>query len=201
MEAVETDEAVRNWLRRERRKPYREGAVRGSGDDWELVGRLFCQCPFQASFLWRYPVEWYRTELTESEFRRLRVIEGPADESWRALSPDDTILGAAKRIRTEGLTGVRDGIDIDFIRRRATELGDDAEAECLTLFLAPEAETPSVADGNHYATAKMLSLLDGAPYVPQPAYLAVVSPAGPADASAAPDAAGARDATDDRSAR
>ncbi len=190
---MELDEAVRNWLRREHRKPYREFTVHGGERDWELVGNLLCQCPFQASFLWRYPVEWYRTELTEPEFRRLRVIGGPPDESWRALSPDGTILGAAKRIRADGLAGVREGIDIDYIRRRAAALGDDAEAERLTLFRSPDAAVPSVVDGNHYATARALSLLDGGRYDSQPVYLAVAAQTSEQGAADRPDPSGASD--------
>ncbi|WP_135366422.1 hypothetical protein [Halosimplex halophilum] len=174
MEPVELEEAVRNWLRREQRKPYREFAFRGAEHDWELVGTLLCQCPFQASFVWRCRIEWYRTELSEREFGHLRVIEGPPDESWRVLSPDGTIRGAAERIRDDGLTGVCEGIDVEYIRRRARGFGEGEPAtEQLTLFRRPDAETPSVADGNHYATAKALHMLDGGTYVSQSAYLAV----------------------------
>ncbi|MFB6140072.1 MAG: hypothetical protein ABEJ26_06530 [Halosimplex sp.] len=188
MQPAGIEEAVRNWLRREQRKPYRKFAVDGGERDWELVGTLLCQCPFQAAFLWRYPIEWYRTELSESEFERLRVIEGPPDESWRVLSPDGTVRGAAERIRADGLTGVYEGIDVDYIHRRARAFDDGHEPERLTLFRSPEAETPAVADGNHYATAKTLHLLDGGSYVPQPAYLALAASGAERNRTAGPDA-------------
>lgn len=175
MQPVSLPDVARNWLRREERKPYRGGRAVEPDHDWAVVGDLFCRCPFQAAFVRRYGVSWYRTELGREAFDRLRVIDGPPDESWRALSPDGTVRGAAERIRVEDLRGWFEDVDVDYVRRRAAGFGSetDEESERLTVFRPPGA-TPYVADGNHYATAKALYLLDGGAFAEQPVYLGVV---------------------------
>ncbi|WP_276300267.1 hypothetical protein [Halorussus lipolyticus] len=168
-ERVPQTEVVRSWLERECRKGDLDHQLDDETPDWELVGLLFAHQPFQAAFVWRYPVTWYRTEFDEETFRRLRVIEGPRDESWRKLSPDGTILGAARRIRESGLRGQFEDIDVDHIRRLADRT---PEAERIVCFRRGTG-TPSVADGNHYATGCALRLLRTGEYEPQQAYLGV----------------------------
>ena len=119
MESASLPDVAHNWLRREERRPYREFSTVEAERDWELVGALFRQCAFQAALVWRYEVSWYRTGLGREAFDRLRVVEGPADESWRRLSPDGTVRGAAERIREEELTEWFEGVDVDYVRRRA----------------------------------------------------------------------------------
>ncbi|NHN58589.1 MULTISPECIES: hypothetical protein [Halorussus] len=168
-ERVSQLEVVRSWLDRERRKGEAEISLSGDEADWQLVGALFAHRPFQAAFVWRHPVTWYRTELDETAFRRLEVIEGPRDESWRELSPDGTILGAARRIRGADLRGRFEDIDVDHVRRLA---GRTPESERIVCFRRGTA-APYVADGNHYATATALRLLRDGEYAPQRAYLGV----------------------------
>lgn len=168
-ERVQQSAVVRSWLRREIRKRDLDFRITGDEPDWELAGRLFELRPFQSAFVWRYPVTWYRTNLDESAFRRVRVIEGPQNESWRKLSPDGTILAAARRILDRDVEGTYEDIDVDHVRRLAT--GAPAE-ERVVLFRRGNG-TPSVADGNHYATARALRLLRDEKYVPQRAYLGV----------------------------
>lgn len=168
-ERVQQSEVVKSWLRREVRKRDLDFRITGNEADWELTGRLFELRPFQSAFVWRYPVTWYRTKLDEEAFRRLRVIEGPRTESWRKLSPDRTILGAARRVLDDDLEGTYEDIDVDHIRRLATGVPTE---ERVVLFRRGSG-TPSVADGNHYATARAIRLLRDEAYVPQQAYLAV----------------------------
>ncbi|MFC4553238.1 MULTISPECIES: hypothetical protein [Halorussus] len=168
-ERVSQNEVVRNWLARELRKQEAEHRLTGRESDWELMGKLFALQPFQAAFVWRSPVAWYRTTLSESAFRRLRVIEGPPHESWRELSPDGTILGAARRILDSDLRGTFEDIDVDHVRRLAS---GDPPTERPVLFRRGSA-TPYVADGNHYTTARAVRLLRDGEYVPQEAYLGV----------------------------
>lgn len=168
-ERVQQSEVVKSWLRREVRKRDLDFRVTGNEEDWELTGRLFELRPFQSAFVWRYPVTWYRTKLDESAFRRLRVIEGPRNESWRKLSPDGTILGAARRIVDEGISGTYEDIDVDHVRRLATGVPTEERVVCFQRGHG----TPTVADGNHYATARALRLLRDEEYVPQQAYLGV----------------------------
>jgi hypothetical protein len=170
-ERVPQTEVVRSWLDRERRKCDLDPDLRPLDEmpDWELVGTLFALRPFQSAFIWRHPVTWYRTSLDEATFRRLRVIEGPRDESWRRLSPDGTVLGAARRIREEDIRGQFEDVDVAHVRRLADR---SPESERIVCFRRGTA-TPYVADGNHYATACGLRLLREGTYRPQRAYLGV----------------------------
>lgn len=70
------------------------------------------------------------------------------------------------------LTGAYEDIDVDYIRRKAETFQTNTDEDHLTLFQSQEDEPPYVVDGNHYATAKMLFLLQGGQYAPQPVYLA-----------------------------
>lgn len=185
MEPVGIGEVARSWLHRERRKPYRDVTFEGAEEEWELVGKLLCQCPFQAAFVWRHHVSWVRTELTRDEFRRLRVIDGPEDESWRKLAPSREIREAAERIERDALSGTYEDVDVDCIRRKAATFPVESE-EHLVLFQPDPTEPPYVVDGNHYATAKALSLLDGGRYVPQPVYLGVKRDCQPVDPDGSP---------------
>ena len=90
---------VRDWLARERRKQSLDPGVPCPPD--EAFDHLLDYEPGAAAFLWRgAPVRGYRTTITRERFRRLHVIEGPPNLRWRALSPDGTVLGAARALET-----------------------------------------------------------------------------------------------------
>lgn len=175
MDQTETSlaEVARNWLRREDNKPYRDFDFERKETEWQLVGELFSQCPFQAAFIWQHHLVWYATKLTETEFRNLRVIEGPADSSWRKLSPDNTIRGAAKRIIDSELPDTFEDIDIAYIKRLAEGFETATPGGRVTLFQPDSDEASIVVDGNHYSTAKAIYSIRTGRYDPLPVYLGV----------------------------
>ncbi|MFC7238620.1 hypothetical protein ACFQS4_10370 [Saliphagus sp. GCM10025317] len=166
-------EVARNWLRRENKKLYRDFNFERKEAEWELVGELLCQCPFQAAFIWQHHITWYAAELDKTEFLRLRVIDGPADSSWRKLSPDNTIRGAAKRIIESELPDTFEDIDVAHIKRLADSFETTTHEERLTLFQPDPGEASIVVDGNHYSTAKAIHQIRSGAYDPQPVYLGV----------------------------
>ena len=166
-------EVARNWLRRENTKPYRDFDFERQETEWKLVGELLCQCPFQAAFIWRHHLAWYATELSETEFRHLKVIDGPADSSWRKLSPDNTIRGAAQRIIESELPDTFEDIDVAHIERLAADFETTTHGGRLTLFQPNPDDAPIVMDGNHYSTAKTIHHIRSGSYDPQPVYLGV----------------------------
>ncbi len=166
-------EVAQNWLRREHKKPYRNFDFERKETEWKLVGKLLCQCPFQAAFIWQHHLAWYATDLSETEFRNLRVIDGPADSSWRKLSPDNTIRGAAKRIIKSELPDTFEDIDVAYIKRLADGFGTTTSEERLTLFQSAPDGASIVVDGNHYSTAKAIHQIRSGVYGPQPVYLGV----------------------------
>jgi hypothetical protein len=170
-ERVPQIEVVRTWLENERAKPDIDVEFDPDEPEWALVAKLLDTCAFQAAFLWQYPVAWYRVELDETRFRQLRVIDGPKEESWRRLSPDGSLLGAARRILSEELDGMYEDIDVTRIRDIAAGL--PAGTRRLVLFKRDHGEQPSVADGNHFATAHAIRLLQTGEYSDQQVFLGV----------------------------
>lgn len=170
-ERVPQIEVVRTWLENERAKPGIDVEFDPDEPEWALVAKLLDTCAFQASFLWRYPVAWYRVDFDESRFRRLRVIDGPKEESWRRLSPDGSLMGAARRILTEELDGTYEDIDVTRIREIADGLPGGTRR--LVLFKPDHGVAPRVVDGNHFATAHAIRLLRTGEYNDQRVFLGV----------------------------
>ena len=121
------------------------------------------------------PADWYRADLSADELRNLRVVVGPHDEDWRALTDDNRIESVAERIR--------DADDVERLDekspkdlREVVEFADDlAEGgDVGRLVVVKEGEDPAyVADGNHRAVAHVLHLLRGGEFEGQDAYLGV----------------------------
>lgn len=201
MSRVTHEEVVRHWLCQERRKP--EGSdvdADATLDADAALDALLRAKPGAARFLFTdAPIEWFRVELDARSVGRLRVIKGPERMLWNALSPDGTVLGAARRVangdpdRLEAETGVDVGRVLDLRRR----FGVTTPAPALVVSTRRGRVPWTVADGNHRATARMLSTLvddtgddeaapaddltpavvgfrtDGAGFAPQPAYVGV----------------------------
>ena len=102
MQRVSQATVLKHWLRLECHKPEGPALAVESLSERAALDRLLRLKPGAAAFVWREkPVRWYRTTLSRAEFERLRVVEGPDDLLWRALSTDGTVLGAARRIARE----------------------------------------------------------------------------------------------------
>lgn len=163
---VPREEVVRAWLTRER--DVDPPATAGGAFD-----ALLTENPGAAAFLWRdAPHACYRLDLSRTRFDRLHVVKGPPELGWRALSPDGTVAGCARRIdrgdpdRLARATGV----DVPAIERLSRGPPDD---DPLVLSTRRGAVPWHVADGNHRAVATALALRRGAGYEPVPAYLCV----------------------------
>lgn len=161
---------VREWLREE----PRDGPPVESLSDRAALDELLDHNPGSAAFVWRdAPVTWYALRPDRETFERLRVVEGPDDLRWRALSPDDTILGAARRIAREDPDelAAETGVDV----RKVLRFRADPPDGPLVLSTRRGCGPIAVADGNHRAVALGLGLLTGEPYHPPRAYLGVGS--------------------------
>lgn len=175
MDRVSQAEVIRHWLRIEREKPTVDSFdVDSLGDD-EALDTLLDVNPGSAAFVWRdAPIDWYHVELPRRTFLNLHVVRGPEHLRWRALSPDNTIQGAAERIDRgdPDELAATTGVDIE-TALSLREAMPEAAADELVLATRQGCVPWTVADGNHRAVAKALSLLEGDPYEPQRAYLGV----------------------------
>jgi hypothetical protein len=128
--------------------------------------------PGAAAFLWRErPVDWYRTRIDWTSFRRLRPIRGPGQLHWRQLSTDGTIVGVAEKLLAGGEPN--DGVSrgtIDWYRDRIAR-GDSVPP--LIVRTARGAAPWHVVDGNHRATALACHALETGSYEPQSAYVGI----------------------------
>lgn len=180
MRRVTQAEVLRDWLRTECQRPDANRA--GSTDsrdtpvetlsERELLDEVLERNPGAAAFVWRdAPVEWYETTLDAEEFADLRVVEGPANLGWRDLSPDGTVLGAARRIASgdPDRLAATTGVDVAKVLR----FRENPPGGPLVLSTRRGCVPRYVADGNHRAVALGLDLLGGEPWRPPRAYLGV----------------------------
>jgi hypothetical protein len=177
MERVTSREVVRHWLEREVEKEAEAGGPDPEAlDTTSAVDALLSYKPGAADVVWRDgPVEWYRLDLDRTAFLDLRVVGGPPGLLWRALSPDGTIVGAARRVAdepAETLTA-ETGVDVETIRSYRDAVADGETLDPLVCGTRAGCAPWYVADGNHRATGRALHLLETDAYEPQPAYLAV----------------------------
>jgi hypothetical protein len=175
MEPVRREEVVRYWLEREVDK-------RESGPDPSTlttdaaVDALLREKPGAADVIWdEEPVDWYRLELSRERFERLRLIGGPPRLLWRALAPEGTVMGAARRISAEPAAELETetGVDVGTILDYRDAIADGEALDPLVVATRQGCAPWYVADGNHRATALALRLLETDDYRPQPAYLVV----------------------------
>lgn len=183
MEHVSQSDVVRHWLRVEQEDPTTDLQqevpterldVDGYTDD-EALDTLLRLKPGAAAFIWRdEPIDWYHVELSRREFLALHVVDGPEHLYWRALSPDNTIRGAAQRIEAgePDQLAAATGVDVGKVLTLRDELPAVADQE-LVLATRQGCRPWTIADGNYRAVAKALALLDDGAYTPQTAYLGV----------------------------
>lgn len=175
MERVSQPEVVRHWLRVEREKSAADDVEVDADDADEALDALLRLNPGAAAFIWRdAPIDWYRVELPRGDFLALRVVEGPEHLYWRALSPDNTIRGAAERIASEDPDQLAEatGVDVSKVLTLRDQLPGVADRE-FVLSTRRGCSPWTIADGNYRAVAKALYLLEDGEYRPQPAYLGV----------------------------
>lgn len=164
-------EVLREWLKTERTHPDEEWFPVESLDEREALDELLERKPGAAAFVWRdAPVEWYALTLDREAFARLRVVEGPEDLRWRELSPDGTVVGAARRVSRADSNALADetGVDVDLIH----QFREDPLDRPLVLSTRQGCVPTFVADGNHRAVALALRMQSG-DFTPPRAYLGV----------------------------
>lgn len=177
VEAVSQTEIIRHWLRVEQEKSTTDPFDVDEVTDDEALDTLLQLNPGAAAFIWRdTPVDWYHVALSRREFLASHVVEGPEHLSWRALSPDNTIQGAAERIETENPEhlAAATGVDVSKVLSLRDEMPAVANRE-LVLATRQGCTPWTIADGNYRAVAKALYLLDDGVYTPQKAYLGIGS--------------------------
>ena len=176
LEPVSESEVIRYWLREELDdaeddsldpdEPETEPALRE-----ELLERK----PIASRAFGAKPADWYHADLSEAELRDLRVVVGPHDEDWRALSEDDRVESIARRIYdADDVAKLNDETPKDL--REVVELAEniDPEGPESRLVVLKEGDDPAyVVDGNHRAVAHALYLIEGGEFEGQEAYLGV----------------------------
>jgi len=142
-------------------------------NDDEALDALLQRKPGAAAFLWRArPVEWIRTEISQREFERLRFVEGPDELGWRALAPSGRVIDGAERIAAgdRGALEAETGVEIERVCSMAETLADRDRLGAFVLARRGRGP-PTIADGNHRATAVALHLHRTGEYRPQRAFL------------------------------
>ncbi|SIR83668.1 hypothetical protein SAMN05421858_4063 [Haladaptatus litoreus] len=174
MTRVSQEHVIKRWLELETRKSDVPSVDAESLTEREALDELLNAKPGAASFLWREaPIEWREVTLSRHAFERLRVIDGPENLSWRALSPDETVLGAARNVSTgnpDDLTA-KTGVDV----RQVRSIAENPPDEPLVLVDRRNCRPPRVMDGNYRATARALNLVETGTYDPVSAYVGVPS--------------------------
>jgi len=171
MTRVSQATVLRHWVELEQRKPSVPNRDLEPLSERELLDRLLRLKPGVASFIWREkPISWRRLTLSRESFERLRVVDGPDGLLWHALSPDGTILGAARAVAAgdpETLTA-ESGVDVS----RILSFRETPTNEPLVTVNRRNCLPPRVVDGNHRATARALRLVETGSYDPVSVYLA-----------------------------
>ncbi|WP_231187012.1 hypothetical protein [Haladaptatus sp. DYF46] len=171
MTRVSQATVLRHWVELEQRKANVPNRGLEPLSERELLDRLLRLKPGVASFIWREkPISWRRLTLSRESFEHLRVVDGPDGLLWRALSPDGTILGAARAVTAgdpETLTA-ETGVDIS----RILSFRENPSNEPLVAVTRRDCHPPRVVDGNHRATARALRLVETGQYEPVSVYLA-----------------------------
>ena len=138
----------------------------------ERFNALLDAKPGAAAFLWReQPVDWHRTQIDWTSFRRLRPIRGPERLQWRQLSTDGTIVGVAKRLRAGGEPS--DGVSQGAINWYRNQIARGDPIPPLIVRTARGAAPWHVVDGNHRAAALACHTLETGSYEPQSAYVGI----------------------------
>lgn len=181
LDPVSPDEVIRYWLREEVDDEHDDTGSDDQPDPDALATEpalreeLFERKPIAERAFAPEPADWYRVDLSESELRNLRVVVGPHDEDWRALSDDGRVESIAERIHD---ADDLDALDADTPKdlREVVEMADKIARERpeSRLVVLKEGDDPAyVVDGNHRAVAHALHLLRGGGFEGQPAYLGV----------------------------
>lgn len=129
-------------------------------------------------FWFHEPLDWYRVEFSEDEFRQLCAIPWPNWIGWgRASQPDGTIARAAQAFlasdpEDDQLAGDFEYVDLDHVHDLAMQESWPIDSPVIGVQHDPSAP-PALVDGNHRATAAFLRLLRGEPYEPVEAYIGV----------------------------
>jgi hypothetical protein len=176
MEQVPQRQIVQYWLEREVEKAPGERVDPSALSTERAVDALLRYKPGAADVVWRdQPIRWYRLDLPRARFEKLRLIGGPPGLLWHALSPEGTVLGAARRILDEPAEELEaeTGVDVGAIDGYRERIAAGEDVGSLIVATRTGCVPWYVADGNHRATARACHLLDTGAYEPQPAYLAV----------------------------
>lgn len=175
MDRVSQDVAVRAWLAREFAKEGVPCDVE-SIDEEEALRLLVDYKPGASRFIWRgQPPYWYRTVLDREAFTGLSVIPRSA---WTRFSPDETVVGVARRMLDADIAVLTDETTIDLhgIAALADRLPNPERMGDLILLQRRKPGPVCVMDGNHRATATAFRLLQSGTYEGQRAYIAAFHP-------------------------
>ncbi|NEU57628.1 hypothetical protein [Halorussus sp. MSC15.2] len=174
-EPVSESEVMRYWLREELDEEDGGPDPDALDTDPALREELFERKPIAERVFAPERADWYHADLSEEALRDLRVVVGPHDEGWRALTDDNRIESIARRIyESEDAAALDEETPKDL--REVVELADSIDAEgpqSRLIVVAESDDPPYVADGNHRAVAHVLHLLRGGDFEGQEAYLGV----------------------------
>ncbi|WP_155120539.1 hypothetical protein [Haloprofundus marisrubri] len=160
MRRVAQREVLEHWLTCEG-LGSNGGSTRSRSNADETLDRLLRAKPGAAAFLWQdAPIRWYHTRLSTDRLASLRVIEGPENMLWNALSSDGTVGGAATRIVDGDASTLREetGVDVARIEQLAERVATTpATLPDLVCVRRRPWEQAFVADGNHRAVATVVA--------------------------------------------
>lgn len=191
LEPVPEEEVIRYWLGEEVDEEDEESDDESDDNDDGLLDpeaiatepalrqELFEREPIAERVFGAEPADWYRTELSADELRDLRVVVGPPDQDWRALTDDNRVESIAELVHeTDDVTELDHETpkDLQEVVTIAEKLADeDGERRPVgPLLVRKEGDQPAyIADGNHRAVAHVLHLFRGGKFEGQDVYLGV----------------------------
>lgn len=173
MKPVEEEEVIRHWLSGLDGDPDVESTSSRDKSLQDLQSRQ--RGP--TSIFENYSIDWSYTQLSETEFRNLRIVKGPSDKDWRLLAPESNsqipmLETVAKEVKSKTVNEIAEPIrdKVEKVRDLVEVVRKGDEFEPIIILQERNQKYPWIADGNHRAVAKYIYLLETGEYNGQEAY-------------------------------
>ncbi|MFB6158328.1 MAG: hypothetical protein ABEJ95_01565 [Candidatus Nanohalobium sp.] len=173
MERVSQEEVIESWLRKELEKHNETISNLDEMSESKKLAKLQEKEPETAGFFLEESFEWYKTELSEKEFRQLYSVWANYD------IPDHTIDKLGKQLQNPdskvSKTLNKEGVGTDHIRELANNLPEETPKHPI-IVTVNGLKSPRVRDGCHRAMSVSLHMAEGRKYQELEAYIGFSTP-------------------------
>lgn len=170
MDTISEKQVIQHWIRSNAQEEREKGNSSIKSRD-ELLDDLQKQQGGPTTIFDKHNIQWYKRELTEEEFRELRIVKGPPDKDWRLFTEDSSSTPSAELIAKEissidnaSTLDSRLQEKIDKVRNIRTSIKNGGQIEPLIILEENNRDLPWIADGNHRAVAILLHLMETGEY-------------------------------------